>query len=136
MRRVIDVAHRGAAAHLHRARARIDARPAHRRKVDHETVVDRSETRAVVSSAADGDVEAVGAAECERRLHVGYVMAACDDRGALVDHRVVDLACLVVLGVFGRDDLAANLRPKLLEPLEPGDRRHSIPPYVVRTTPF
>ena len=50
VRRMIDVGHHAAAADLRGARARIDARPAHRREVDHETVVHRSETRAVVSS--------------------------------------------------------------------------------------
>ena len=51
------------------------------------------------------------------------------ERRALVDHRVVDGACLVVARVLGRDDPAFRAESELLEPFERGDRRHSHPPY-------
>src|SRR5206468_5694224 len=98
-------------------------------------VVDRTEAGAVVSRAADCDVEPVRAAECERSLHVRDVATPRDDRGTLVDHRVVDLARFLVTSVVRSDDVAPNLRPKLVETVERGERRHVFAPLRRRETP-
>ena len=79
-------------------------------EVDDEAVVDAGEAGAVVAAAADGDGQAVVAAEADRGDHVGHVGAAGDQAGAQGDHAVVDGAGGLVAGVVGGEDLAAQRR--------------------------
>ena len=65
---------------------------------------------AVVAAAADGEQQAVVAGEADGRRDVVGVGAARDQRRALVDHRVVDRARLVVVGVVGPDQPALGTR--------------------------
>jgi hypothetical protein len=86
---------------------RVDADRAQAREVDHQAVVDAAEAGAVVAAAADRRVEALLAAEVDRRDHVGDVDAARDQRGTLVDHPVVEGPRVVVVGIAGADHRAA-----------------------------
>ena len=58
-----------------------------------------AEAGAVVAAAADGEEQAVVAAEVHRRDDVGDVDAARDQPRPLVDHAVVERARRVVVGV-------------------------------------
>ena len=62
----------------------------------------------------DGDLHAVIAAETDAGDDIGDVAAARDGARVLVDHGVVDSACLVVTGIGGRDQVAAQGGRQLL----------------------
>ena len=61
-----------------------------------------AEAGAVVPAAADGEEQAVVAGEVDGGDHVAGVGAAGDQRRPPVDHRVVDGARSVVVGIPGR----------------------------------
>ena len=63
---------------------------------------------------ADGDLKAVLASEPHARNDVGDIAAPRDSGRALVDHGVVDGACLVILGIQGQDHAAAHGGGKIL----------------------
>ena len=101
--RAVDLAPRAAAADADGARLRVDLDVAQQREVDHDAVVARPQPGAVVPAAADREQQVVLAREPDGPGHVGGAGAARDQRRPLVDHRVVDLAGLVVVGVLGAD---------------------------------
>ena len=68
----------------------------------------RAKSGAVVAAAADGHDDVVVAREIDRGDDVGDVGALGDERRALVDHRVVDGAGLVVARVAALDEIAAH----------------------------
>ena len=99
----VDLAPGAAAAHANGARLRVDLDALQRREVDDDAVVARPQAGAVVAAAADGQEQVVVAGERDRLRDVGRARALRDQRRPLVDHGVVDLARLVVVGVFGPD---------------------------------
>ncbi len=100
MRRRVDVLQQRAAADLRGARARGRPRcPSGRERSITSPSSTLPRPGAVVAAAADGDVEPLVAAEVDRRDDVVDVRAARDQRRALVDHRVVERPCLVVVRV-------------------------------------
>ena len=114
MRRVIDIAPGAAALDAHRAVRRVDADALHAREVDHQAVVAGAEAGAVVAAAAHGEGQAVLAGEVDGADHIGHIDAAGNQRRALVDHAVVDLARLLVVGVARLDQLAAHTCAEIL----------------------
>jgi hypothetical protein len=107
--REVDLAPCAAAADAHGARLRIDLDVAQQREVDHDAVVARPQPGAVVPAAADGERQVVLARESDGPGHVLGPGAARDQRRPLVDHRVVDLAGLVVVGVLRADQPALEV---------------------------
>ena len=103
VRRAVDLAPGAASTDAHGARLRVDLDVLQQRQVDHDAVVDRSETGAVVAAAADGEQQVVVARERDHPCHLIRRRGPGDQRRPLVDHRVVDAARLVVLGVVGAD---------------------------------
>ena len=103
VRRPIDFAPGAAAADPDGAGLRIDLDVLQRREVDDDAVVARSQAGAVVAAAADGQEQVVVACERDGHGDVVRTRALRDQRRPLVDHRVVDLARLVVVGVLGPD---------------------------------
>ena len=93
---------------------RADRGAAQQRQVDDQGVVPHPEAGGVVAAAADGDLDAVLAGEPHAGDHVGDVAAARDGGRALVDHGVVDGACLVIPGIPGHDQVAAHGGGQLL----------------------
>ncbi len=87
---------------------RVDPHAAHRRQVDHEGVVRRTEAGHAVRPAAHGDGQVVVGREPDRGHHVAGVGRPDDQRRAAVDHGVVDASRVVVLGILGRDDGPPN----------------------------
>ncbi len=108
LRGVVDVAEQRAAEHAGHARGRVDDHPAHGGEVDHHAVVDAAQAGAVVAAAADRDRQPLALRVPDRGHHVRGVGAAGDQRRAAVDHRVVELAALVVVGIARRGDGAAH----------------------------
>ena len=86
----------------------------HAREVDDDAVVDGGEAGDGVPAAAHGDLEVLGAGELERAHHVCDAGAPDDERGTAVEGAVPDHAGLVVAGVGGGDDLAAQALAELL----------------------
>ena len=86
----------------------VDADPPHRREVDEDPVVTRRVPREAVPAAADGEGEAGPASEGERLHDVGDPSAPRDERRMSVDRPVPDPAVLVVAGVAGAKDVAAE----------------------------
>ena len=82
-------------------RDRVDPNAAHAGEVDDETVIDGAEAGGIVSAAADGDVELLVAAECERCNDVSDIGRANDKRRVSIDHAVRDAAGVVVAGSSG-----------------------------------
>ena len=105
---VIDVAGRAAGLDPHGSACRIDAHALHHRQVDHQAVVATAEARAVVAAAADGDKQALVAAEVHRGDDVGDVDAARDQARPLVDHAVVKSAGGVVVSITWTDESSAK----------------------------
>ena len=105
----VDLAQQSAAADRGLARIRVYVDLLQAREVDHQPVVDAAEAAAVVPSGADGDVEAVLAAERDCSDDVLDVGAARDQGRALVDHSVVERPNLVVVRVIGSRDTAVQL---------------------------
>src|SRR5208283_6125706 len=82
--------------------------PLHRRKVDHQAVIDAAETRTVVAAAANGDRELVVPPEIDRGGHVGDVGASSDEQRPLVDHGVVELSRFLVFRMVAPDNRTAK----------------------------
>ena len=124
VRRVVEHAPRGAALGAGRLRLGIDLNVRHAGQVDHHRVVGGAEAGNAVAAPADGDVVPVLPCEVHGRDHVVGGRAAHDDARTPVDHRVEDLARVVVAGVVRRDDLTADAFA------EPVDRyAHVRPPF-------
>ena len=106
VRGAVDLAPGTAAADANGAGLRIDFDLFERREVDHDAVVTRPQSGAVMATAADGHEQVVITGEADGLGDIVSARAPRNQRRPLVDHRVVDLACLVVVGVFGPDQPA------------------------------
>src|SRR2546426_8872161 len=99
---------RRAALGANRPRRGVHADPPHAAEVDHERIVRSAETGHTVAATPDRDGQALRAS----RLHGGDDVrdpgAPNDDRGPLVDHRVVHFARVVVPAVVRQDHIAAH----------------------------
>jgi hypothetical protein len=115
MRRVVDVAELCAATRTHRARRRINLYPALRRQVDHQAAVHRPHPGAAVAGAARCDLEPELSRLAHCAHHVRRVDATGDRRRSLVDHRVVDLARVVVPRIVRADHVPAQSAGQLLD---------------------
>jgi len=103
---VVNVAPQGAALDAGRALDRIDGDGAHRREVDHDSVVAHRGAGHVVTPASYGDLEVAVAGETHRCGHVGGAAAAGDQSRAPIDGAVPYGACVVVSIVVGGDHIA------------------------------
>jgi hypothetical protein len=107
MRSLVDVLPERAAAHAHGMRLGVHLHAVEQRQVDDQRVVPDAEAAGVVAPATNGDRNLAIEAGLHARDNVGHVRAFRDRARPLVDHRVVDLACLVVSRVAGLDQLAS-----------------------------
>src|SRR4029450_1506170 len=107
VRGMVEIPDLAAAADLGGPGPGVHPDPAHGRQVDGQTAVRQAEPWAAVPAAQDGDLQAAVPTEVDRGDHVPGVDAAGDDRWALVDHRVVDGAGVVVLGIAWTNDVAS-----------------------------
>ena len=105
---MIDVAPERSATNQDRLLLRIDTDVPHRRQIDHQAVVADAKADGVVAAAANRHDQLLLAREVHCGLHVCDVGAFRDQPGPAIDHSVVDLACLVVLRIARRDELAAQ----------------------------
>jgi hypothetical protein len=116
-----------AAAHPNRSGVWVDLDVLHSGEIDDKAVVAQTQAAAVVTAAPDRREHLVLPAESHRRLDVINPCAVGDHAGPLVYHSVVDLAGLVVAGVAGLYELAAQVRLELRHAAVAG---HSVPPLV------
>jgi hypothetical protein len=107
---MVDVAPQCAALDVGRALDGIDRDAAHRREVDHDSVVADRGTGHVVAPASYGDLEATVAGEAHRSGHVGGAAAAGDQSRSSVDGAVPYGAGGVVPIVVGCGHLAPEPR--------------------------
>ena len=109
--RGVDFAPGAAAADPHRAGLGIDLDVLQAREVEDDAVVAGAQPGAVVAAAAHRQQERRGRAAKETTLATSSASVAVgDQRRAPVDHRVVDLAGLVVAGVLGADQPSLEVR--------------------------
>jgi hypothetical protein len=106
VRRAVDLAPGAAAGDPDGPGLGIDLDALQRREVDDDAVVAGAQPGAVVAAAAHREQQPVIAGEADDLGHVGGARALRDERRAAVDHRVVDLPRLVVVGVLGADQAA------------------------------
>src|SRR5918999_4440616 len=118
VRGAVHLAPRAAAADADGPGLRVDVDVLHGREVDDDAVVDGAEAGSVVATAAHREGQVAVAGE---RDHLRYVVrsgTAGDQGRPLVDHRVVDLAGVLVAGVLRPNQLAgesaAELAPRSL----------------------
>ena len=111
--RVVEGAPGRPALGSRRPLAGIDVDALHADEVDHDGVVARPEPGNAVRASAHGDREPVLARVVHRRDDVVGVGAAHDHARPPLDHRVVDLARLVVPRVLGSDGLAPHMVAEL-----------------------
>ena len=114
-RRLVEVAPGRPTLGASGALRRIDGHRPHAGQVGHDAVVDRTEPRDAVAAAAHGQGEPVLTGEVDRSGDVRRIRAPDDDRGPPIDHRVVDVAGLVVTVVARRNHGAADARAQLLD---------------------
>src|SRR4249919_1373643 len=123
LRLVVDVAPQGAALDAGRAIDGIDSDGAHRREVDHDSVVAHRGASHVVAPASYGDLEVAVTGEAHRCGHVGGAAAAGDQSRAPIDGAVPYGPCFVVSIVVGGDHVA----PKAWDPHRGWCRHRSSP---------
>ena len=108
----IELAEEHPRLHAHAACARVDVDALHAREIDHEAAVAQRAPADVVAAAAHRDEEVVLAGEPHRGDHVRQPRAARDQPGMLVDAGVPDPPRLLVLGVAGANQPAAERVPE------------------------
>ena len=96
---------------------------AHRRQVDHQAALGHGQPQDAVPAALDRDLETRIASMADRRRDVVRRRAASDERRPPIDHRVPDLAMVVVGRVAGLDDLAGEAADGRVV-------RHRVPPLT------
>src|SRR5205085_1023437 len=87
---------------------RVDLDSLHTRQIDDDALIDGGVPRHVVRTAAEGNGHSLRSREGERGFHVGDARALRDERGALVDGAVPDLARFFVALVAGGDEGACE----------------------------
>src|SRR6266568_116355 len=93
---MVHIAPGAAAFHTSRARNRIDANTFHAREVDYQAVVAGAQSGAVVSSTPNSQYQPVVARKVDRCNYVGHIHAVSNQRGALIDHSIVDLTSILI----------------------------------------
>src|SRR5881394_4414432 len=93
-----------------RARTGIDLDLFQAGKVDYHAAVTGSQSGAVVTTAAHGEQEPLLAGEVDHLCHIVGAGAARHQGGPPIDHRVVDLARLLIGAVLGAYELPFEAR--------------------------
>ena len=132
MRGVIELGQRRAALDAYAPRRRLHVDAVHRREVADDRVVRDAQPAGVVPPAAHREQHVAPSCEVDHRDDVGDVRTARDDRRATVDHPVVDRPRLVVAGVLGADQLAAECSCEHVvdESVRCRGHRHVRPPWL------
>ena len=112
---VVEVPPRAAALGAGRAGDRVHAHTRHPRQVDHHATVADGKARHAMATPADRHDQVMGPGEGDRRDDVGDAGAADNQRGAPVDHAIMNAAGAVVVGIAGTEQRAAHLGLELLQ---------------------
>jgi hypothetical protein len=113
MRGVIHVAPGAATVDPYGTRCGIDPNALQPRQVEHQPFVADAQAATVVPAATHRQQQRLLTGEVDAVHHVGDVAAVDDEPRVGVDHRVVDPARIVVVGVTGLHDPAAQRGGKL-----------------------
>src|SRR5579862_3960827 len=97
------------------ARGGIDMHASHGCEVDHEPSVAYGLARETVAATAHRDEQIVRFGKRHGLRHIRRTDAACDERGLTVEGAVPDLARLVVTGLPGKQELAAQRSLQVLD---------------------
>ena len=112
---MVDVAPQAAPLDTHGALLRVNADAMQVRQIDHQAFVAHAQAATVVAAAAHCEQQLLLAGEIDAAHHVGHVAAIDDQAGHAIDHRVVDLARVVVVGVARLHHAPAQLGSKFLD---------------------
>ena len=115
LRLAIDITERATGLRAGDLPRRIDPHPAQQRHVDHQAAFAHRQPRDVVATATHGVQNPVLAREANGLHHVGRAGAARNQSGAAIDHRVPDLACVLVSRVVRSEQLALERRFERLQ---------------------
>jgi hypothetical protein len=105
---MIDIAGRAASINPNGSARRIYAHTPHHREVDDQSVVATAKAWAIVAASADGNKQALVAAEVHRGDNVGDVYAARNQARPLVDHTVVESTGGIVVSITWTDESPAE----------------------------
>jgi hypothetical protein len=126
--RTVDFTPGAAAADVNRAGPRVDLDALQQREVDHDSVVAGPEPGAVVAATPNRQRQAAVTSERDRPRNVAGAGATRDQRRPLVDHGVVDLSRLLVVGVVGSDQSSLEVCELLTRGLcRSGGSAHDLP---------
>src|SRR5579883_2124149 len=114
---MVHVAPGAAPFDTNRACCRIDADAFHWRKIDYQAAVAGAQARAIVSAAADRQCQSLLACKVDGGDYIGDIHAAHEQRGMLINHSVVDLACLLVGGIARTEQGATQMSCQFLDRL-------------------
>src|SRR5262249_22177483 len=104
---VIDVGPGIPSTDSHGSRLGVDVRETNCRQIHYKTPVDDAETCSIVTSAPYGEQDSVIPGKIHARNDVRYVRAAHDPARPAIDHCVVDMARLFILGMSRFDQLTS-----------------------------
>jgi len=104
---VVEVPPCGPALGAGRAVHRVHAYTLHARQVDHQAAVADRKTRHAMAAAADRYDQVVISSERHRRHHVSDPGAADDQRGAPVDHPIMNFAGALIVLMAGTEQFTA-----------------------------
>lgn len=105
---MIEFSERDAGLGIGAARTRVDAHRFHRRQVDHETAIADGTAGNVMATTAHCKEQSVIARNVYSTHDIGDTGATDDDGRSEVDHRVPDVACLLVTRLTGLQYLPAD----------------------------
>ena len=100
---MVDIAPGATATDRGRSGSWINPAISDRRQINHQSVVRNAKAGGIMASASDGNWQPAVAAEINAVDHVRDIGASRDHARLLLDHRVVNLAGVVVLGITRLD---------------------------------
>src|SRR2546430_9576520 len=107
MRSVIDVPPCAAAFDSGGSVGVVDVDAFHAREVDHHTTIAGPQSGAAVPAPAHGQGELMLTSEIDGADDIGDIYASGDESRPLIDHAIVDLPRLFVLGIARLDQVAS-----------------------------
>jgi len=114
LRRAHEVARRGSALDARHTPRRVDGNRSHPRTIDHDTIVAQGSSRKIMSSTPDGERHPMRARPTNGVNNVLGIRAASERRGAFVYLPIPKLTHLIIIGAFGKDDIASEERCEIL----------------------
>jgi hypothetical protein len=103
MGRMIDIPPHATSTDGHGTTLRINPRVFNPSQVDDEAVIANAQATGVVTTTSDRNAQSLFSSKMNRADYVGDICAAHDQARSAIDHRVVNLACFVVIRITRLD---------------------------------